>query len=102
LWGQAAYHDYWFNTILIDASINANWYSRHDAVSFNPILHRFVKSSGENPSYMLLDFKIVGTVSDAELFLEIDNLLKAEIKYIDGYYFDLRKVRFGVNWVLWE
>ncbi len=101
-WGQASYHDYWFNTILIDATANLNWYSRHDAVYYNPILNRFYSGAGENASYMVLGFKIVGTVSDAELFLEMNNLLKTEMQFIEGYYNDLRKVRFGVNWVLWD
>jgi len=101
-WSQLSYHDYWFDTILIDATANMNWYSRHDAVYYNPILNRFYSGSDENASYMVYRFKIMGTVSDAEIFLEMDNLLKTELQFIEGYYNDFRKVRFGVNWVLWD
>ena len=47
-------------------------------------------------------FKIVGTVSDAEIFMEMDNLLEQEITYINGYSRDLTRVRFGVNWIMWD
>ncbi|KAA3612520.1 MAG: hypothetical protein D8M58_20365 [Calditrichaeota bacterium] len=101
-WGQLSYHDYWFNTVMIDATANLNWYSQHDAVYYNPILNRFYGGAGENPSYSTMAFKIVGTVSDAEIFLEMDNFLNTEVQFIEGYKNDLWKVRFGVNWVLWE
>ena len=102
LWGRLAYHDYWFNTILIDATANMNWYSRHDAVFYNPLLNRFYSGSGENASYMVFNFKIVGTVSDAEIFIEMDNLFKTKVQFIEGYFNELGKVRFGVNWILWD
>jgi hypothetical protein len=101
-WGQVAYHGNWFNTFLIDATASMNWYSRHDAVNYNPIVNRFFSAPGENDSYMIFSLKIVVTVSDAEFFLEMDNPFKTKLQYIEGYFNELQTVRAGVNWVLWD
>ncbi|MCB0283630.1 MAG: hypothetical protein KDF60_13680 [Calditrichaeota bacterium] len=102
-WGELNYHDIWFNgVIIIDVAGHINWYDTHDQILYNPIVQRFYAGTGENPSYSIVGLKIVLTVSDAELFLEMDNLLKEKMVIIDGYDNDLRQVRFGVNWVMWN
>lgn len=102
-WGKLIFHgDLFDGTIVVDASTNIRWYSRHDQIQYDPALSRFYMGSGKNPSYMVYGFKIVGTVQDAEIFFEIDNFLENEQKVIENYDSDSKVVRFGVNWVLWD
>lgn len=102
-WGELSYHDIWFNgVIVIDAAAHVNWFGEHEQILYNPIVQRFYTGVGKNDAYTVAGVKIVLTVSDAELFLEMDNLLEEKMVYIDGYDNNLRQVRFGVNWVMWN
>lgn len=103
LWGKLIFHGELFNgTIVVDASTNVRWYSRHDQVLFEQGLNRFYKGKGESASYSVYGFKLVGTVDDAEIFFEMDNFLENTHEFVKGYFLSSRVVRFGVNWIMWD
>jgi len=102
-WSELTFHGNLFGgTIVLDLTGFTRWNSGHDLIQYDPIVNRFYRGVGKNLSYMNVGFKVVGTVSDAEIFMEMDNLLQQEITYIHNYSRDLTRVRFGVNWIMWD
>jgi hypothetical protein len=102
-WSALTYHGPVFDGIIVlDITVDFKWNGVRDRIYYNPFIHRFYQGSGQNPSYSSLGVKFVGTVSDAEIFLEMENLMQERQENIYGYIIDSRKVRFGVNWELWD
>lgn len=104
LWGGILYHGPLFGgTIFLNASANIRWHSGQQQVLYDPYINRFYSGSEMTPAYTTAGIKIAGTVSDAEIFFEMDNLFSAKPEQVSGYYaWQARQVRFGVNWILWD
>ncbi|MBD3223339.1 MAG: hypothetical protein GF313_01310 [Caldithrix sp.] len=102
-WGQLRYHDRWLKgAIIIDATANAHWYGQHNRIRYQPVLQRFYWDTRETSGYYVFSYKIVATVKNAQLYMAMDNPFSYEYEYIYGYPELYRRIRFGVNWVLWE
>ncbi len=102
-WLQLRYHDIWLNGALgIDAIGNAHWFGAHNQLLYNPMVERFYWNSGQTGSFYTLSYKLIATIKDARLFLEMDNALAQQYEIIAGYPQNFYRVRFGVNWVLWN
>ena len=103
LWGKLIFHgDLFGGVIVVDASTNVRWYSSQNQVHFEPGLNRFYTDNQKNADYVVYGFKLVGTVDDAEIYFEMDNFLENEHEFVKNYSSDIRVVRFGVNWILWN
>jgi hypothetical protein len=103
VWLQGRYHDVWLKgAVIIDAVGSVHWYDQHNKIIYNPIVERFYWTDKKYDSYYLLSYKITATVKDAQLFIEMDNPLSNEYRYISGYYELYRRIRVGLNWVLWD
>ncbi len=103
IWLQAGYHDTWFNGALItDAVGNIYLYDEFNEIIFNPVVERFFWSDTKRSGYYMLSYKLAATIKSAQLYLEVDNPLSDEYSIIKGYSEYYRRVRFGINWVLWN
>lgn len=101
-WTHLSYSDLWFKRFKVDLSARLNWFGQGYRLQYNPIIHRFTPSDKKYDAYTLLAFKGVITISDAEVFFEMDNPFNNEMHMVEGYIDNFRNVRFGVNWVLWD
>ncbi len=102
-WGKLIFHgDLFDGTIILDVSTNLRWYSSHNQVNFEPGLNLFYTDNQKTEQQIVYGFKIVGTVGDAEIYFEMDNFLENEQEYIESFPSNIRVVRFGVNWILWN
>ena len=102
-WLQVNYHDVWLNgALIIDAIGQARYYGPQNRIQYHPILERFYPSEMQFDPFFTLSYKIVATVKSAQLYMAMDNPLSTEYTLVDGYPELYRRVRFGVNWVLWE
>jgi len=101
--GQLRYHDKWINdAIIIDAVGNFHWYDTHNSIYYNPVVQRFYWSDTETDGYYYFSYKITATVKSAQLYVAMDNPMSYDYQYISGYYELYRRVRFGVNWILFD
>ncbi len=103
-WLRLQYHDRWLDgAIIIDAVGNFRWIGGHHRLYYQPMLERFYYDAGiSEGGYYTFSYKLAATVKQAELFMEMDNPFSYDYQYIYGYPEYYRRVRLGVNWVLWD
>lgn len=102
-WSEVRYHDTWLNgAITIDAVGAWRWYGPHRTVIYNPVVERFYWDNSSTDGYSILNYKLMATVKDAQLYMAMDNALSSRYRFVRGYYEFYRRVRFGVNWLLWD
>ncbi len=102
-WLQLHYRDGWLkNKIIIDATAGIRWFDEHLLFEYTPQLERFSVSTLRIGSYFLPDFKLSATIKSAQLFFAIDNPFATQYQIVYGYPEYYRRVRVGVNWVLWD
>lgn len=102
-WMQLNYHDAWLNgAVIIDAIGQVHYFGPQNRIQYHPIIERFYPTNAQFDPFYTLSYKIVATVKSAELYLAMDNPLSTKYTFIDGYPEIYRRVRFGLNWVLWE
>ncbi len=102
-YAQLRYHDRWIHGhLIVDAIGTVRYFGPFKNIAFQPYAERFYRLPGQDGGFFLLSYKIVGTVKDARLFMEMDNPLGWQYRFIDGYSEIYRRVRFGVSWVLWN
>jgi len=102
-WLQLNYHDVWLKgALIIDAIGQARYYGSQNRIQYHPVMERFYPSETQFDPFLTLSYKIVATVKSAQLYVAMDNPLSTEYAFIEGYPEFYRRVRFGVNWVLWE
>ena len=101
--GQIKYRDSWLKgAIIIDAVGSFHWYDAHNSIYYNPIVERIYWDDTQTDGYYYFSYKLAATVKSAQLYMAMDNPLSKELKYISGYSDNMRRVRFGVNWVLMD
>ena len=102
-WAEARYHDVWFKGALIfDAVVSYYWYDQRNTLYYHPVIERFYWGKALNPAYNIYTFKLMATVRDLQLYMAMDNPQAFSYQIIDGYYEYYRRIRFGLNWVLWD
>lgn len=102
-WLQAGYQDKWLkDAVTIDAVGNVYWYGNHDRIEYDPWVERFYAIAGNEESYLMFSYKVAATVKDVQFFLEMDNPFGKDYSFISGYYEQFRRVRAGLNWILWD
>ncbi len=102
-WLQGRYHDVWLKgALIIDAIGNVYWYGRKNLLYYQPQIERFYVTEHRQGAYFMFSYKIVATVKDAQLYMAMENPLSSEYQIIYAYPQRYRRVRFGVNWVLWD
>lgn len=102
-WIQINYHDRWLKgALIIDAVGNAHYFGPQNQMQYNPQVERFFSSSGKFDAYLTFSYKIVATVKSAQLYVAMDNTFSSQYSVVQGYPELYRRVRFGLNWVLWE
>ncbi len=100
---QVRYHDVWLNGALImDAIGTINAYDSQNRIVYNPVLERFYTTRETTKGYLFFSYKLSATVKDAQLYMAMDNPMGGQFEIINGYPERFRRVRFGVNWVLWN
>lgn len=102
-WLRLDYRDFWLNKALYlqgHATLFAN--DKHNVLQYNRYVERFFWDDRQEDGYYTLQFKISGTVRDAQFYMAMDNVLGATYQIIDGYPQLYRRVRFGLNWELWN
>ncbi len=100
---QLRYHDRWIHGhLIVDATGTIQYWGPFKNIAYQPYAEYFYRLPGEKEGVWILTFKIVGTVKDAHLFMEMDNPFGWSYQIIDGYPEIYRRVRFGVSWVLWN
>ena len=103
LWLQGGCHDTWFNGALItDAVGNIYLYDEFNELKFNPAAERFYWTDETRSGYYMLSYKLAATIKNAQLYFAMDNPLSDEYFIIKGYSEYYRRVRFGLNWILWN
>ena len=102
-YGKLTYHDRWLKGhLIIDAAVNVKYLGARKQVAYQPFAERFYRVPGKTEGFFLLNYKIVATVKDARLFMEMDNPFAQQYEIIRGYPELYRRLRFGVSWVLWN
>ncbi len=100
---QIRYHDRWIHGhLIVDATGTVQWFGSSENIAYQPYVEHFYSMPGKSDGFYLLTYKIVGTIKDARLFMEMDNPLGLRYQIIKGYPEVYRRVRFGVSWVLWN
>ena len=100
---QARYHDIWLNgALILDAVSTVQASDQHNRILYNPVLERFYLTNETAASYLFFSYKLTATVKDAQLYMAMDNPMGDSFEIIHGYPEQFRRVRFGVNWVLWN
>ena len=103
IWGRAHFHDIWLKgAIILDAYGTINYFGTRDRMMYEPRLERFYTSGGSLPSYFLVNWKVVATVKDAQLFVEMKNAFSEQYEVVYGYIEYYWKFHFGVNWIFWD
>ncbi len=103
LWAEVRYHDIWLNgTLTFDAVASYYWYGQRNALYYHPVIERFYWGQGTSPAYNIYTFKLMATVQDLQLYMAMDNPQAFSYRMINGYYEYYRRIRFGLNWVLWD
>ncbi len=102
-WLRIHFHDIWLNgAVKVDAYSTVRYFGSHQNIRFDPRIHRFFTTAGETNPYDSFDWKIVGTVQDAEIFFEMENSFSNEFEVVYGYREFSQRWRFGVNWRFWD
>jgi len=101
LWGN--YYDKWlYGRIGINLSGGIRWQDSANDLLYHQGLERFYWLETKRDSYYTLFYKFAATVKDAVLYFEMDNALSAEYSIVKGYNESIRRIRFGVNWRMWD
>jgi hypothetical protein len=88
--------------VKVTASGGIRWYGGHNRILYHQGLERFYWDENRVDAHYTLFYKFAATVKDAHLFFEMDNALSEDYAIVRGYYETIRRVRFGVNWKLWN
>jgi outer membrane cobalamin receptor len=88
--------------LLLDAYGTVLYFDRHRNINFDQRLDRFYLTDGYEQGYYVLNWRVVATVKEAEIFAEAENALSGEYEVINGYREFFIRFRFGVNWILWD
>jgi len=88
--------------LLIDAYGTLIFFGRHRNINFDARLDRFYLGDGFEDAYFTLNWRVVATVKEVEIFVEGENSLSAEYEVINNYREFFLRFRFGVNWQLWD
>ncbi len=98
-----SYHDRWFDTVDLIATGSLSWYDGFRRLSYNPIIQRFFAGGGtEQEAFYVASFKAGIIVKDAYLFFEMTNPVSTTYSFVQGYFDQFRRIRFGVNWEFWN
>ena len=103
VWGRAH-----FNWVLLDGALifdafgTLTWYDKHQAIKYQPRLDRYYAGQDETEGFVMLNWRLVATFRGAHVFLEMDNALQENYEIISGYPDFYRRMRFGINWTLWD
>jgi hypothetical protein len=88
--------------LIVDAYGTVLYQGGHQDIMYQSRLDRFYPGTEQTDAFFTLNWKIVATIHNAQIFLEMDNALSADYQVIFGYLNYLRLFRFGLNWVLWD
>ena len=102
-WGKLHFHDRWLKDALtVDGILMLHFYDSHRNLRYEPRLERFYFVAGNNSPYSLLNWKVIATIQEAEIFFEMDNSLASVFEVVDRYQEFYIRWRFGVNWIFWD
>jgi hypothetical protein len=102
-WGKLHFHDRWLGgALIVDGYLMLHYYDSHRNLRYEPRLERFYFTGGDNKPYSLLNWKVVGTIQEAEIFFEMDNSTASVFEVVDRYQEFYIRWRFGINWILWD
>ncbi len=101
---QINYHDGWFaDRMIFDLTLGYYGYKGLSGLFFQPLFQRFYSDGiTDNSVVHLFYFKGVLSVSDVQFYMETDNIASFDYSIVRGYPEQLRRVRFGVNWELFN
>ncbi len=102
-WGKLHFHDRWLKDALtVDGILMLHFYDRHRNLRYEPRLERFYFIDGNNSPYSLLNWKVIATIGEAQIFFEMDNSLASVFEVVYRYQEFYIRWRFGVNWIFWN
>ena len=101
---QISYHDGWFaDRMIFDLTLGYYGYKGLSGIYFQPLFQRFYSDGiTDETTVHLFYFKGVLSVSDVQFYMETDNIASFDYSIVRGYTEQLRRVRFGVNWELFN
>ncbi len=101
---QISYHDGWFaDRMIFDLTLGYYGYKGLSGIYFQPLFQRFYSDGiTDETTVHLFYFKGVLRVSDVQFYMETDNIASFDYSVVRGYTEQLRRVRFGVNWELFN
>ncbi len=101
---QISYHDGWFaDRMIFDLTLGYYGYRGLSGIFFQPLFQRFYSNGiTDNATVHLFYFKGVLRVSDVQFYMETDNIASFDYHIVSGFTEQLRRVRFGVNWELFN
>lgn len=100
---SGVYEDTWLNgAVDITISGGMRWYGESKQIHYHQGIERFYWGEEDRDAYHELFYKLAATVKDIDFFFEMDNALSNDYAFISGYYEYIRRVRFGVNWKMWN
>ncbi len=101
---QISYHDGWFaDRMIFDLTLGYYGYRGLSGIYFQPLFQRFYSDGiTDETTVHLFYFKGVLSVSDVQFYMETDNIASFDYSIVRGYTEQLRRVRFGVNWELFN
>jgi outer membrane cobalamin receptor len=103
LWGSLHFQDVFLDgALVLDAIGTASFYDRHQQIRYQPRLDRFYAGNGRTDGYLTFNWRIVATIHNAHLFIEMENAFSEDYEIVYGYFEFYRRLRFGVNWILWD
>jgi hypothetical protein len=103
VWGRA--HFNWVllgGSLIFDAYGTLTWYDKHQAIKYQPRLDRYYTGPLETDGFVMLSWKLMATISSAQVFFEMDNALEETYEIVSGYPDFYRRSRLGINWTLWD
>ena len=101
---ELSYFAHWFNGRM-RAHMTLGWQTGqgYNTLHFNPLMQRFYTSADFNNSpVQIMWFKGVIRVSDIEFYMTADNILSFDYSIIEGYPEPYRRLRFGLNWEIFN
>jgi len=102
-WGVLHFHDRWLKgALIVDGYLEIDYYDKHRNLRYEPRLERFYFTDGNNTAYSLLNWKILATIQEAQIFFEMNNALSQQYEVINGYDEFYYRFRLGINWEFWD